>query len=410
LNAVPSGLRHYAGFWHNALFDRYDFSQDKHPAIGYVVSAAVGLLVISLLVFLVFRLVGAFRSSGADAGRADGPAPAYAGVAVTLGSAPALGSAPPPALTAPTRRPARATPAWLLDAEVGLCPCGCIGRRRRGSFVEKTLTGGAGLLRQAMFSEDMAAQPGLLQRIDPRVKLASLLGLLLTAAVVRNIPVLVAMYLATPGLAAASRLSVGFFVKRVWLFIPIFTGVIVLPAAFSFVTHGHIVVPLGSWFGHRVGLTSQGLHSAGLMVIRVATSISLVVLLTLTTPWTKLLAALRSLAVPRMFVLVLGMAYRYLFHLLGSVTDMYTARKARMVGTETDVASGRAFVSASAGALFGKSQALADEVHMAMVARGYTGEARGLSRFRLRTVDGAWSVACVLAAVLVIGGDRALGR
>jgi len=199
-------------------------------------------------------------------------------------------------------------------------------------------------------------------------------------------------------------------VKRVWLFIPIFTGVIVLPAAFSFVTHGHIVVPLGSWFGHRVGLTSQGLHGAGLMVIRVATSISLVVLLTLTTPWTKLLAALRSLAVPRMFVLVLGMAYRYLFHLLGSVTDMYTARKARTVGTETDVASGRAFVSASAGALFGKSQALADEVHMAMVARGYTGEARGLSRFRLRTVDGAWSVACVLAAVLVIGGDRALGR
>ena len=32
------------------------------------------------------------------------------------------------------------------------------------------------------------------------------------------------------------------------------------------------------------------------------------------------------------------------------------------------------------------------------------------SRFRLRAVDGAWSVACVLAAVLVIGGDRALGR
>jgi energy-coupling factor transporter transmembrane protein EcfT len=146
------------------------------------------------------------------------------------------------------------------------------------------------------------------------------------------------------------------------------------------------------------------------MVTRVATSISLVVLLTLTTPWTKLLAALRSLAVPRMFVLVLGMAYRYLFHLLGSVTDMYTARKARMVGVETDVASGRAFVAASAGALFGKSQALADEVHMAMVARGYTGEARGLSRFRVRAVDGVWSVACLLAAVLVIGGDRALGR
>ena len=29
LNAVPSGLRHYAGFWHNALFDGYDFTNDS---------------------------------------------------------------------------------------------------------------------------------------------------------------------------------------------------------------------------------------------------------------------------------------------------------------------------------------------------------------------------------------------
>jgi cobalt/nickel transport system permease protein len=395
LDAVPAGLRRYAGFWHNTLFDGYDFSRSSHPTVGYLVSAAVGLLVIALVVFLLFKLIGVLRSDGtvlalAGTGGADRGEP----------SAPAVRR----------RNIAAITPAWLLEGEVGLCPCGRIGKRRKGSFVEKTLNGGAGLLRQAMFSDDVAAEPGLLQRIDPRVKVASVLGLLLTAAVVRTIPVLVAMYLATVGLATASRLSLGFFVKRVWLFIPLFTGIIVLPAAFSFITPGDVVVPLGSWFGHQVGLTGQGLHAAGLMVIRVATSISLVVLLTLTTPWTKLLAALRSLLVPRMFILVLGMAYRYLFHLLGSVTDMYTARKARMVGADTDVASGRAFVSAGAGALFGKAQALSEDVHMAMVARGYTGEARALSRFRFRAVDGAWSAACLLAAVLVIGGDRALGR
>ena len=43
-------------------------------------------------------------------------------------------------------------------------------------------------------------------------------------------------------------------------------------------------------------MTSQGLTSAGLIVTRVAVSISLVVLLTLTTPWNRLLAALRALA------------------------------------------------------------------------------------------------------------------
>ncbi|MEY2570564.1 MAG: cobalt/nickel transport system permease protein, partial [Acidimicrobiaceae bacterium] len=44
------------------------------------------------------------------------------------------------------------TPSWLLEGEVGLCPCGCIGKRRKGSFVTKTITGAAGVLQQAMFA------------------------------------------------------------------------------------------------------------------------------------------------------------------------------------------------------------------------------------------------------------------
>src|SRR5262249_43925464 len=160
--------------------------------------------------------------------------------------------------------------------------------------------------RQAMFAEDVASRPGLLQRIDSRVKVATVLALLLTTALVRNLAVLIAVYAATLVLASASRLSLSFFVKRVWLFIPIFTGLIVLPATLHVITPGHVVVPLGSWFGHELGLTSQGLMSTALIVTRVAASISLVVLLTLTTPWAKLLAALRALFVPRVFILVLG--------------------------------------------------------------------------------------------------------
>jgi cobalt/nickel transport system permease protein len=303
-----------------------------------------------------------------------------------------------------------ATPGWLLQGDVALCPCGCIGRRRKGSFVEKTLAGGAGVLRQAMFSEDVARGGGLLQRLDPRVKLVSLLGLLLVAAFVRHVPVLIAMYLGALALAATSGLPVGFFIKRVWLFIPIFTGIVVLPATFSFITPGEVVVPLWHWHGHPVGLTRQGLTAAALIVARVATSISLVVLLTLTTPWTRLLAALRALAVPRMFILVIGMAYRYLFLLLSSVTDMFQARKARTVVAEVDATAGRRFVSAAAGTLFGHSYALSEEVHQAMVARGYRGDARTLERFTPTVVDGLWVVACVAVAVAVLGGDRLLGR
>src|SRR5689334_534471 len=112
------------------------------------------------------------------------------------------------------------TPDWLLAKDVALCPCGCIGKRRKGSYVQKTLTGGAGLLRQVIFSDDTSAIPGLLQRLDPRAKLIGLLGLVVAGAFLRTIPALLVLYAVTLGLAAVSRVSVSFFIKRVWLFVP----------------------------------------------------------------------------------------------------------------------------------------------------------------------------------------------
>lgn len=302
-------------------------------------------------------------------------------------------------------------PSWLMRSEPAHSPCEPAGKRRKGSFVEKTVGGTSELMRRAIFNEDAARQPGLLQHLDPRTKIVTLFGLLVVAAFITQIPMLLAMYAGTLALAVASRLSISFFVKRVWLFIPIFTLVIVLPAAFSFVTPGRVVVPLWTWNGHAAGLTAQGLQSAGLIVCRVTVSISLVVLLTFSTRWMDLLAGLRALRLPSILVLIVGMAYRYLFLLLNSVTDMYLARRARSVGNERkDTAGGRRFVAASAGALFGKASALSEEVHQAMVARGYSGDPRTLRAFRLRTADGLFALGAAATTVLVIGGGRLLGE
>jgi cobalt ECF transporter T component CbiQ len=264
-------------------------------------------------------------------------------------------------------------------------------------------------VRRAIASDEIAARDGLLQRLDARVKLVGVLALLIAAGLVRHIVVLAALYLLALVLAKASRIELRWFVARVWLFVPIFTGVVVAPAAFSFVTPGEIVLPLGHWLGHEVGLTRQGLTSASLVVSRVAVSISLVVLLTLTSSWARLLAALRSLYVPRLLVLVLAMAYRYLFVLLDSVSEMVTARKARTVTGKGRGRAARALASFSGGALFGKAHALGEEVHQAMLARGYRGEPRMLERASFRLADGAWLVAFLALAAIVVGGDRALG-
>ena len=154
---------------------------------------------------------------------------------------------------------ARLAPDWLVQTEVGLCPCGCIGKRRKGGFVgqddqRRVRTS----LRQAMFSDDIATQPGLLQRLDPRVKVVTLLALLVTAAFVARSRCSSRCTWRRWSWPSRRRLSLRFFVKRVWLFVPIFTGIVVLPATLNVITPGTIVVPLGTWFGHPVGLTEQG--------------------------------------------------------------------------------------------------------------------------------------------------------
>jgi cobalt ECF transporter T component CbiQ len=261
-----------------------------------------------------------------------------------------------------------------------------------------------------MASEDTATADGLLQRLDPRLKLVATLALLVVVGLVHHVPVLLAAYAVTLLLAAASAVPVAAFVTRVWLFVPVFTGIVVLPATLSVVNPGDVTVALWQWHGHAEGLTSQGLTSAALVVSRVATSVSLVVLLTVTTPWTRLLAALRAVGVPRMFVLVIGMAYRYVFLLHGAVTDMYEARRARTVSAVRHDAGARAFLGSSAGAMVAKAHSLSEEVHLAMVARGFRGDARTVQPLTLIRRDALAAAAVLGLAVAIYAGDVLLGR
>ena len=61
LAAIPQGLNHYARFWHHALFNGYDFSHDKHPSVGYAVSALFGAVVVSAVLLGLFAVIAAKR-------------------------------------------------------------------------------------------------------------------------------------------------------------------------------------------------------------------------------------------------------------------------------------------------------------------------------------------------------------
>jgi cobalt/nickel transport system permease protein len=306
-----------------------------------------------------------------------------------------------------------AVPAWLLEP-----PVASRAADTRRSFLGRFAGGLGHFVERAFAAEATSAQPGLLQHVDPRVKLLTLLGLVIVTVLVGRLPSLAVLLAFAVALVVASRIPLRRFAVRAWLFVPLVTAAVVLPAMTSWVTPGDALITLwrdqriaiGPWhLPQTLAITGAGVTTAARIVLRVSVTVSFSVLLALTTRWNDLLAALRAVRVPRLFVFVLAIAYRYVFVLLRAAQDLVMARRSRTVG-RVSAAEDRRFAGAAAGALFGKSQAMSEEIYGAMVARGYTGEARSLDQWRLRSIDLYWALTAAFVAAAVIALDLVLGR
>ncbi|HEY3341459.1 MAG TPA: cobalt ECF transporter T component CbiQ [Anaerolineae bacterium] len=267
--------------------------------------------------------------------------------------------------------------------------------RRRAGAVERTLAALSHAMDQALFAEELACRAGLLQTLDPRVKVVSLIALLLAAGLSRNLPVIAAIYLLVLILAWRSALPLGSFIARVWLLLPFFTGVIALPALFITPGPALLQLPLG------IVITRTGAQTAAFLLMRVSTSVSLATLLVLTTRWNDVLKSLSVLRVPDAIILILGMTYRYIHLLLSITDDMFLSRKSRVVGHQSGAAE-RRMLGASAGVLLEKSLQLSSEVYLAMQSRGFRGHSHSLKTFRMQTRDWVSLLAALGFAALAI--------
>jgi energy-coupling factor transporter transmembrane protein EcfT len=98
------------------------------------------------------------------------------------------------------------------------------------------------------------------------------------------------------------------------------------------------------------------------------------------------LKALRFFRIPVTVVVMLGMTYRYIFLLLETARQISESREARQVGVLA-ASDRRRLAAASVGVLLGKTMAMSGDVHMAMQARGFRGEAHILEQWNMRRID-----------------------
>ncbi len=252
---------------------------------------------------------------------------------------------------------------------------------RSGRFVERTVAALLVAVEHALYAERVAGADGLLQRFDPRVKLAGLLALILAAVAARNFQALIALFAIAIAMAALSRIPLRMLATRIWFTGLVFTSLVALPAVF--ITPGNPIwrVP---WLGWHA--TAQGLAAAAYLILRVETAVTFSALLVWSTPWVQVLRSLRFFRVPIAFVAILGMSYRYIFLLLQAAHDMFESRRSRLIGV-LPAAERRRLAAGTAGVLLSKSMQLSSEVHLAMQARGFSGEVRLLDELSVRSAD-----------------------
>jgi cobalt/nickel transport system permease protein len=267
-------------------------------------------------------------------------------------------------------------------------------RKSSQGVVERSLASFAGALEHSFYAEELAKKNGLLQKLDPRVKIVAILPLIVISALARRLWVIAVLFAIAVAISLLSKVPLLTLAQRVWFGVLTFTGLISVPALF--LTPGQAIyrLPLFGW-----AVTAPGLRAAMYLIMRAETAATFSMLLVLCTPWSNMLKALRVLRLPVVLVVILGMTYRYIFLLLRTAQDMFKSRKSRLVGRLAGREQRRA-ATAGAGVLLSKTLQLSGDVYLAMRSRGFQGEVYVLDEFQTAWFD--WVMLALFATVALL--------
>ncbi len=246
-----------------------------------------------------------------------------------------------------------------------------------------------------------------IHRLDPRIKLVLTVVFILTSTLIPTgaWPVYILLFALILSVELISELGVSFVLKRSFLAIPFVLAA--LPLILTIPGKTLFILPLGPWTFHA---SYPGLERFISIAIKSWLSMQAAIVLAASTSFPELLVAMRALHVPRLLVSIFGLMWRYLFVLVDEATRLIRARSARSGQSEKPDAktggsiSWRARVTGGmAGNLFLRAFERSDRIYMAMVSRGYDGEARTLPLPNVRLTHWVILITCLSLLGLLLG-------
>ena len=244
-----------------------------------------------------------------------------------------------------------------------------------------------------------------IHRLDARVKLTLAIVYILVASLtpVGAWPAYGLLFAFSIGATSASRLGLVLVQRRALVALPFALAAVTV----IFSTEGPVLFSL-SLGPLRLRGTELGLVRFMSILLKSWLSVQIAVLLAGTTPFSELMAAMRSLHFPQVLVAIVSFMWRYIFVLVDEAMRLRRARDARSAVRPGLKRGGRISWRAKvaggmAGNLFIRCLSRSERIYQAMAARGYQGELRTFTSPHLHPRDRTIGLAATafLAAVLV---------
>ncbi len=251
------------------------------------------------------------------------------------------------------------------------------------SYIDRGIASFADVLKEGYSQWELGSKNGFLHQLDTRIKVAFWLIFILIISLKKNIIPELGIFLALLVLSSLSRVNLVNFYRKIFLLGFIFGFLIALPSALNVITNGKVLIPIvrlsrayDFWVYHVpevIGFTREGFSVVALLTLRVLNSLSVSFLILHTTPFSEIVKALKVLRVPDSFLMIISLAYKYIFIFARIAADMHLAKKSRLVGS-VNRAEARNWAAGRIAFLFKKTQSKCDDVFKAMIGRGFSGE------------------------------------
>lgn len=229
--------------------------------------------------------------------------------------------------------------------------------------------------------DKFAYQDSPVHRLDSRIKF--IIVLIFTAVVIslpKTSPAILTCYAVGPfAILVLAKIPIRFALKHILVVSPF-----VLVLALSCPLYDR--TPFTAAFGPFTWQTSTGwMRGFTILGKFVVTMLALIALVS-TTRFNDLLAGLQRLGVPKLLTIQLGFLYRYIFILIDRAQHILQARagrKLKNLGATVELKT----ASAMLGSLFIRSIDTAEQINIAMQARGFDRKWRTISKLQIRSSD-----------------------